>query len=248
MSSNLIKTYIRLFLETLFGRKPKNFKRIPIIINNYNRLTCLKNLINSLEQRGYSNIQIIDNKSSYPPLLEFYKQTSYKVYQLNKNLGFKALWKSKLWYRFLFNYYVYTDADIDLVEECPDNFLEYFYSFLKKYPMAHKIGFSLKIDDLPDHYALKQKVIDWERQFYNKTQEENIFIAPIDTTFALYRPFSRRGRRDGSDLMFRTGYPYQSRHMPWYVDSDNLPEEERFYVESTTQSHWAVSQKNQNNL
>ncbi len=240
MSSNLIRTYIRIFLEAFFGRRPKDFKKIPIIINNYNRLSTLKVLITDLEKRGYTNIHIIDNLSTYEPLLNFYKTTPYKVYKLKKNIGFKALWKSGLWYRFMNKCYVYTDSDISIVEECPDNFLEYFYSYLKKYPLAHKIGPSLKIDDLPDHYKLKNKVINWEKQFYEKTQEENIYIAPIDTTFALYRPFSRRGKRDGSDLMFRTGFPYQSRHLPWYVNSQNLSEEEQYYISSTTKSNWAV--------
>ena len=56
-------------------------KNIPIIINNRNRLTYMKMLISSLEKRGYNNIYIIDNDSTYPPLLDYYsKEFIYPVF------------------------------------------------------------------------------------------------------------------------------------------------------------------------
>lgn len=68
-------------------------KNIPIIINNRNRLTYMKMLISSLEKRGYNNIYIIDNDSTYPPLLDYYsKECIYPVFYLNKNVGYNALW------------------------------------------------------------------------------------------------------------------------------------------------------------
>ena len=231
-------------LESLLGQKPKDFKNIPIFINNYNRLSTLKKLINDLEIRGYYNIKILDNVSTYPPLLEFYEKTPHKVYRLKKNYGAKALWKSGLWYRIINRYFVYTDSDLSLIEDCPDDFMEVFYKKLVVYPKAHKIGFSLKIDDLPDHYRLKNNVIEWERRYFLEELEPNLFVAPIDTTFALYRPFSRRGKRDGSDLMLRTGAPYQLRHLPWYEDSNNPSEEEKFYLKSIhIGTHWSRQSK-----
>lgn len=239
---NKIKIYIRILLGLLFGKKPKNFKEIPIVINNFNRITTLKRLISDLEQRGYHNIHIIDNKSTYPPLLEFYNQneSKYKIYRLNKNIGFKALWKSGLWKKFMSGFYCYTDSDLSLIENCPDDFMEKFYSLLVKYPKVHKVGFSLRIDDLPDHNKNKNEIIEWESKFSLTEKEPNVFIAPIDTTFALYRPFSKRGKRDGTDEIFRTGAPYQCYHLPWYNDTDNLNEEESYYVQSVAKpTHWS---------
>ncbi|WP_156879223.1 glycosyltransferase [Salinimicrobium xinjiangense] len=233
------KNKFRRFLESALGKEPSDFKKIPIIINNYNRLTTLKQLISDLESRGYYNIHIIDNNSAYPPLLEFYETCEYKVHRLKKNIGFKALWKSGLWYKFIRGYYCYTDSDLSIVPECPDNFLEVFYKLLKKYPEVFKVGFSLKIDDLPDHYYRKQEVYDWESKFYLKEKEENVFIAPIDTTFALYRPFARRGKRDGSDEILRIGAPFECRHLPWYIDSNAPSEEELYYMNSVRKiTHW----------
>lgn len=233
------KTKTRQFLELAFGKKPKDFKEIPIIINNYNRLTTLKILISDLEARGYYNIHIIDNNSAYPPLLEYYDTCDHNVHRLKKNIGFKALWKSGLWYNFIRGYYCYTDSDLSLDPACPDDFLEVFYKLLKKYPEVFKVGFSLKIDDLPDHYDRKNEVIDWESRFYKKEKEKNVFIAPIDTTFALYRPFARRGKRDGSDEILRVGQPYQCFHLPWYVNSAAPSKEELYYLNSVKKvTHW----------
>lgn len=210
----------------------KNYKDIPIIINNFNRLTTLKKLIASFEKRGYYNLVIIDNKSTYKPLLDFYDGTNYKVYRLNKNIGFKALWKTRVFLRYMFGYFCYTDSDLEIIEECPDDFMQQFYEILNTYKEVHKVGFSLKIDDLPDHFNRKQEVIDWESKFYKNEKAKNLYIAPIDTTFALYRPFSKRGKRDGSQEMIRVGFPYQMRHLPWYKDSNQLSEEEKYYIKS----------------
>lgn len=235
-----IKNPTASFLRT-FTKPPSNLKNIPIFINNFNRVDTLKKLIYSLEKRGFRNIHILDNKSTYPPLLEYYKTTPYTVFRLKKNYGSKAFWKSGLWWKYITSYFVYTDSDVVIKEECPDNFMHYFLDFLKKHPKVHKIGFSLCIDDLPDHYKHKQAVIDWEKKYYQNSFKENVYIAPIDTTFALYRPFSKAGKTGSDTLMLRTDSPYQAKHLPWYIDSDNLCEEEQFYVDTIAKekTHWS---------
>lgn len=43
----IIGNWISFILWNIFGKSPQNYKNIPIIINNFNRLECLKNsLIN----------------------------------------------------------------------------------------------------------------------------------------------------------------------------------------------------------
>jgi len=236
---NLIASFLRLFTRGI-----KNPKQVPIFINNYNRVTTLKKMIAALEARGYNNITILDNQSTYPPLLEYYKTTQHKVHVYKKNYGSKSFWKSGLWLKHMHSYFVYTDPDIVPVDECPEDFIAHFYSLLKRYPKVHKVGFSLKIDDLPDHFINKEKVYNWEKRYYENTLEPNVYQAPIDTTFALYRPFSKSGKRDGSTPIIRTGLPYQALHLPWYVDNDNLDEEETYYVNSLqTRTHWSRQSK-----
>jgi hypothetical protein len=206
-----------------------NYKEIPIIINNRNRLTFLSQLIESLQSRGYNNIVILDNNSTYPPLLDFYRTITCKVIFLKKNLGFDALDKIPLGKEIRKNFFVYTDSDVVPIEECPDDFLKFFLSTLKKYQTVQKVGFSLKIDDLPDTYESKKEVIAWEKQFHENQINDKLYLAQIDTTFALHRPYAPISIK-GRFKMIRTSYPYTARHLPWYVDSANLSEEEKFYI------------------
>ncbi len=82
--------------ELLRPSQITDYRKIPIIINNFNRLDSMKQLIESLEKRGYTNIFIIDNLSTYPPLLEYYNTCKYTVFRLDRNIGMNALWGSGL--------------------------------------------------------------------------------------------------------------------------------------------------------
>lgn len=231
------KAYIVL-MGSIFRKTIKNGYDIPIIINNRNRLTFLKKLIESLEGKGYTNIYIIDNNSNYQPLLDYYRTCKYKIFRLNNNVGYLALWKTDIYKQFFKDFYVYTDSDVVPTECCPDDFLHQFLEVMKSDKTLMKIGLSLNIDDLPDSFSMKQQVIDWETQFWQTESDDNRFyIANVDTTFALYRPFMKGG---ASRLkMYRSKKPLSAYHMPWYNDSENLSEEEVFYIENAkTSTHW----------
>lgn len=242
-AKNIVLSRYYHFMELLFPSQIKEGKEIPIIINNFNRLDMLDRLIKALEKRGYLNIYIIDNKSTYAPLINYYKTCPYKVFMLEKNLGFKALWKSKLSNQFCNDYYIYTDSDVIPVDECPADFIDHLFKLLKKYKYARKIGLSLRIDNLPDHYALKNKVIELEKGNFKSINKDNLYRAPIDTTFALYRP--RVGlSRSRTVESYRTSFPYQAEHIPWYSDSANLSEEEVYYISQCTHpTSWSKPKK-----
>lgn len=216
--------------ERLSPSKFSSAKQIPIIINSFNRLTTLKQLISSLEERGWTNIYILDNCSTYPPLLEYFKTIPYEVIHLPGNLGFKALWRHKpSRKRFCGDYYIYTDADLVLDKDCPSDIIERMFFLLKnKYPYAFKIGPSIRIDDLPDCYNRKREVIEWESQFFLKPAGDGLYRAPIDTTFALYRPRIGLSRRMSLES-YRMAAPYQIVHLPWYENSSSLTDEEQYY-------------------
>jgi hypothetical protein len=239
-----IVSFIYYLIELIFPPQVVDYKKIPIIINNFNRVDMLKKLISSLEKRGYNNLYIIDNQSTYPPLLEYYKECPYKIFYLDRNIGLNALWISGIYKKFKNNFFVYTDSDVVPVDECPDDFLLFFLQSLEKHKLARKVGFSLKIDDLPDNYAFKERVIKWEEQFYKDYRGDKLYQAPIDTTFALYRPRGKRKHANNNIEMYRTGFPYMVRHLPWYVDSNNPDEENRFYIQHTTLgTYWTNESK-----
>lgn len=215
----------------------KNPYATPIVINSFNRLEYLRMLLDALRSRGYENVYIIDNASTYEPLLDFYERERLRVFYLDKNVGYLALWKTPIGQYFTHNYYVYTDPDIVPTEECPDDFVSFFHSVLTALPDACKVGFGLKIDDLPEHNPLREYVIAHEMRFWTTPLTQNLYAASIDTTFALYRP-----RQSGGWWLpaLRTAGDYMARHMPWYENPQKLSDELKFYRQvCETRTDWS---------
>jgi len=71
---------------------------IKVVINNRNRLTTTKNLVEHLLRLNpEEKIIIIDNKSTYQPLLDWYKQVENKVRVIYEdNHGHLAVWSIRL--------------------------------------------------------------------------------------------------------------------------------------------------------
>lgn len=209
---------------------------IPVLINNFNRLNYLSQQINWLESQGIQNIFIIDNDSTYEPLVDYYSKTPHNVIKLKYNVGYLSPWETVIHDNFRDRPYIYTDSDIVPVVECPNDWLDKFFYYLDKYSEIQKVGFGLKIDDLPDSYKNKYRVIKDEQQFWVSEVEKDLFDAPIDTTFALYRPHARGGYWEKA---YRTGGDYVARHLPWYADSENPTAEDLFYSQSAkTSTYW----------
>ena len=241
---NIKEFLVRLFIEksAIKTVKKNGVYNIPIIINNFNRHGALIKLIDWLNSAGYENIIILDNQSTYPPLLEYYKQQTHcTVIHLGANLGHKALWKSSVYNKIRNSYFCYTDPDLVPVLECPKDLLLHLIELLWKYPNVVKAGTGLRITDIPDHFKLKDDVLAWETRHWKDSVEKNVFNAPVDTTFALYRP---RTLHNVFAPALRTGEPYTMHHTPWYINSENLTDEEIFYRNKSTEISWWSSSSN----
>ena len=196
---------------------------IPIILNNFNRLSTTKKLADDLYSLGYTNIYILDNNSTYPPLLEWYKECPYKVEMLGKNMGQLAIYNSD--YINKFNGWVaYSDSDIELNENCPSGFIETMIQGADKHNRL-KAGLALRIDDLPTtRYGLYIK--REEAKFWKTELEPDIYQADVDTTFSVIKvgqPFQYHAIRLAGNLT--------ARHIPWYLDYENLSPEELYIIE-----------------
>jgi len=201
-------------------------EQYPIIITVRDRLSPLISLLDWLTQIGQRNIWLCDNDSTYPPLVEFLENTNFKVVRNKRNLGHRAPWLSGLTAE-LGNdaYFVVTDPDVVPTLACPTDALEFFRDALTSLAEFDKVGFSLKIDDLPSCNAVKDQVLQWESQFWVDRYSPRFFRAPIDTTFAMYRP----GLKHENGKALRSAPPYEARHLPWYQDSANPTDEDRYY-------------------
>ena len=211
-------------------------RKYPVIINNFNRLEWLEQQIDWLCRIGQKNIHIIDNGSTYEPLLKFYKKVHATIYFLDRNVGHEALWRTHIFQRLGKYYHVYTDPDVLPDESTPDDCMFYFKEILDRYPAIKKVGFGLRTDDIPNHYPKKDEVIKWENSLLDNEIEKGLFKSKIDTTFALYRPGAAFQCWEET---LRTGTPYLLRHMPWYEDPGNLSVESKYYLENASSaSSW----------
>ena len=85
--------------------------KIPVIINNRNLLTWTKSMVEKI--KTYDNVGdviIIDNKSTYEPLLEWYKTNPCEIVYCD-NLGHYGAWNSGIVNKLNCEYYVVSPSD-----------------------------------------------------------------------------------------------------------------------------------------
>ena len=133
--------------------------------------------------------------------------------------------------------YVYTDPDVLPVEDCPKDFVRRFMDILDDNRELRKVGFGLVWDDIT--FFGKERAQRTQRNFYEGTQVgDEIYYAQIDTTFALYSNVRHYNLR----FSVRTTGDLQAYHLPWYFDYDNLPPDEKYYVEHAESCASTVTQ------
>lgn len=201
---------------------------IKIVINNRNRLTTTKNMVEKLLSLNEDeSIIILDNGSTYPPLLQWYEDIKNKVeIRMLPNHGHLAFWTIRL-DEHIGEYFIYTDSDIELNENFPKDWKQKMLDILIKYDRK-KVALGLKINDLPEHYVFANQVKLNEGRWWLTEVEKDIFEADTDTTFALFKNFHDNcypSLRISSEEMI-------AKHAPWYHDINNLDEEEKYYLEN----------------
>lgn len=172
-------------------------------------------------------IIILDNDSSYEPLIKWYKEIENKVdIRYLTNEGHLAIWATAI-YKELGEYFIYTDSDLELNENMPDDFQLVMYNLLQKYEM-NKVALAIKIDDLPNHYRYKNQVVRNEGRWWLEQVEPDVYKADTDTTFALMRNIG-----DNTYRSLRIAKnDFICKHVPFYIDLDNLDEEEQYYIDN----------------
>lgn len=204
---------------------------IPVYINNRNRLTTTRAMVEYLANVPGAYPVIIDNDSTYPPLLEWYKTYQGSIILPKENLGPWAAWKLGIDLALDSDYYVVTDSDLDL-SAVPTDLLERLQSGLERFPKVIKAGLSLEIDDVPREIA--EQVHDWEHTYWQRRLSAEWWDAPIDTTFAMYRKGWSRATQCTAPAI-RADHPYVARHIPWY----RILDDEERYVEAHCKTEWS---------
>lgn len=125
--------------------------------------------------------------------------------------------------------YVVTDPDVIPSDDCPPDWLQHLGEVLGVHPEVRKVGLGLRIDRIPAHYDRRHRVIEWERQFWQRPVTDGVYDAPVDTTLALYAPLGHGETHSFTAL--RTGAPYLADHLAWYENHADLPDDLRHYHE-----------------
>jgi glycosyltransferase involved in cell wall biosynthesis len=173
---------------------------------------------------------ILDNHSTYQPLLDWYKDVikspKYKSVRIEmiKNEGHLAFWAIGM-DKYIGDYFIYTDSDIELNESLPLDWKEIMFNTMQQYD-ERKVALGIRLDDIPDYYRYKNQVLRNEARWWLDAVEENVYRADTDTTFAMYKNF-----HDNCYTSLRlTRKDLLCRHMGWYLDLNNLDEEEIYYL------------------
>lgn len=229
----------------------------PVFIITYNLLSTTKQMVDDILRMNGIPI-IIDNQSTYPPLLDWFEEIKNNkdiVYvKMHNNYGPHVVHNAYMYghakeefdkiqeeYKNRFKKPlpecpIITDCDLD-ISEIPNDALHVLRE-LQQYNRKHtqkylKIGFSLRIDDIPNHSKLEKNAYQHEKQFYVPVTKYNNYSVYedvlIDTTFHIFD--QRYLNKWFYGPAIRLAEPYMARHIPWYWNSKPLDEESTYYLE-----------------
>lgn len=229
----------------------------PIFIITCDRLEVLKTSIRSYYDSIETPFEIvaIDFGSAYEPTREFLRHLEYE--------GKKVYWKERIRFNTDLNSidgviqdyfearpksnYVVTDPDIAL-DNVKGDILDIYSHLLNSVPEASVAGPMLRINDIPDHYPRKKELIseslhvDFHSRKVNTIQYKDKVIkyifALIDTTFGMSRAGTHWKRHVNG---VRVLPPYSARHLDWYLDPENLTQDQKYYAEHASRkiAHWS---------
>jgi hypothetical protein len=223
---------------------------IPVYIPTFNNPTYTSNFISQLESFNLNKITVVDNASTFPPMVKLLNEISnkYELIRLNKNRGPHLLIRDLNYYEKLPNYFILSDPDIEISRNIPEDFINTLIEVSEEFKIG-KVGLALAIpkeEELIEKFIYmdgeKRSLIEWEEQFWENevgktSQGDSIFLTTLDTTFALYNKkyFNLEDRYKS----LRIGGRYTSKHLGSYAKTIVPQEENEYYLSNTRYSYFA---------
>jgi glycosyltransferase involved in cell wall biosynthesis len=208
--------------------------KIPVIINNRDLYTWPIAMINRImKYDNVGDIIIVDNGSTYPPLIHWYdRQTLVEVVRC-ENLGHGGAWVSGVVEKLGSKYYVVTDSDMG-IEDTPDDTLMVLMEKLEKHPYIRKVGLGLDWQIVKHESPYYNRLNLYEKDRWEKSKIiDDIYVnVEIDTTFAMYNVGNYF--IGGGSLTF----PYVARHYPWELTKAEYEnnDEFKYYIKNASHS------------
>jgi glycosyltransferase involved in cell wall biosynthesis len=222
---------------------------VPVFIPAFNNPTYLRQILESLGRFPMLALVVLDNGSTYRPMQRLYEEIGpdVSVWRLGRNLGPRAVLQDAAFYASLPRHFCLTDPDLALNPSMPPDFPEILARVADRYRIG-KAGFALDLSDRDRmvrtpfrhvtgwHRIWEHEAQHWQAPVPDPTFEDPLYLANIDTTFALYdkayfdpaEPFEA----------IRVAGRFTCRHLPWYVDNGLPADEERAYRESAEFSYF----------
>ena len=228
---------------------------IPVIVISYNNGVYVENITKQLQSFNITPI-IIDNNSSSKNTQDILYDLEHKnlahVIRSQHNFGHMVGFLKPI-YDLLPEVFAYTDPDLQLNKNLPENFLSKLAELTIELPVF-KAGFALSLKDhgpIKDtrYYSCHYKPIFYERHlsieefesryWVNRLKHDSLelYASSIDTTFAVYRKSNYIGKFHNA---IRVAGNYSAIHLPWFEELDLLAEEDKAkYRDKNISSNWS---------
>lgn len=220
---------------------------VPIIIPTFNTPTYLKSMIGQLEGRGWTNIIIGDNGSTYQPMLDLLDELSntYHVVMWGKNKGPRVYTEDKDICSRMPKYFIVTDPDLLFNPNMPSAAMNKMRRITDTYRVS-KVGLAIEIQDSEERERFfdADQVDRWEKNYWTRKitqlpEVDDLYAAPIDTTFCLYNRDqflleidNVAGRMTCNTSAIRIAGRFTCRHMGWWAEQPLTKDEHEFYKQT----------------
>ena len=217
---------------------------IPVYIISFNQMTHVRNMVEQLLKLDVkpSEIHVVDNQSTFPPLLDYLTEIEgqgIQVHKMPRNLGPRGIFEPEAGLN-LPEVFAVTDPDLQFHAAMPKTFREDMLQ-IAAWCGVWKCGCALNISERADFlvgdYSGGKSIADWEKQFWVDpvpgwpsilserpvNARGSIYRAGVDTTFAVYV----RDRVHGSFMdAVRVSECFEARHLPWYACNETILDSE----------------------
>lgn len=172
-------------------------KSIPIIIPCFNTVTYVRLMVEQLRNLGLTNIILIDNASSYPPMVSYLSEISSHVQVVwqKENKGPRDIFSDPRNRSLLPQFFCVTDPDLLFNTKLPSDFLAQLAALTEREKVG-KAGFTI---DISEPHLLREDdfyVVDRHWKFGNgKNNSGKINYRPHQAVIPFTKPISIRPLR-----------------------------------------------------
>lgn len=232
------------------GTESCRIARLPLFVPAFNNPHYVERFCREMIELDRFEIFVCDNGSTYPPMLDLYARLPEAVHvvRLRRNCGPRVFWLNDGIYGQLPDAFCVSDPDIAFNPGLPGDFLDRLLDLTERFQIG-KAGFALDISRpelmTPKRFrhvdgwkqVWESEAEHWQYEISDDPVGEPIYLADLDTTFALYN--KRFFDRSAPFNAIRVAGRFTARHLPWYLDCEVPAEEREFYAATAEFSYYA---------